>query len=65
VTPAPQYQYTPVGSPPPQEIQSSQYTQYNYNGAVQEKMPVLVNQQVPGAESKPMAAELSGEQGHK
>lgn len=65
MTPAPQYQHTPVGSPPPQEIQSSQYTQYNYNGAVQEKMPVLVNQQVPGAESKPMAAELSGEQGHK
>ncbi|OCL00579.1 uncharacterized protein K441DRAFT_651553 [Cenococcum geophilum 1.58] len=63
MTPAPQYQHTPVGSPPPQEIQPSQYTQYSYNGATQERMPVLVNQQVP--EAKPMAAELSGEQGHK
>ena len=63
MTPASQYQHTPVGFPPPQEIQPSQYTQYSYNGAAQVKMPVFVNQQVP--EANPMVAELSGEQGHK
>lgn len=61
----PQYAYTPVGSPPPQDIQNSQYQQYNYNHTPQEKMPVPVNQQVPAAEAKPIAAELSGESGNR